>query len=292
LLIVYWAGHGLKSGDRHCLLLANAKQDDFVSYSMENLRLTLSCVECAGFSQQIFLVDTCKTFHGKYYTPPTIQELPVGERTRKNQFQFFACQEGQAAKDSGKDKRGVFTTMLLQTLKETPDLYADWPPDMLRWAGLVQAAFQTEKGMASSTSQYPVYSVHCNVVDWDGNSSSKMFPVLSSCSVEAELSLLQAIKHLARLLADHFGHPRQRDRLVSDFRFCGNMGRDIFVNVQRHPASLHDFEELVTTCVERSEGLALLQKIVLSTIGNSIAKDEIASAFLDIEIMLRKEGLL
>jgi hypothetical protein len=279
LLIVYWAGHGLKSGDRHCLLLANAKQDDFVSYSMENLRLTLSCVECAGFSQQIFLIDTCQTFHGKYYTPPTIQELPVGERTRKNQFQFFACQDGQAAKDSGEDH---FTSVLLRKLQESPDLDAVWPPDMKRWADLVQADFKTEAGLSRSSSQYPVT---CEVVDWDGNASSERFAVFSSTSAAAELSLLDAIRALARLLAVHLGQPRQREKLIRNFGLCGKEGQDIKVTVQRQDGASEDFEELITTCIDHGS-LNLCQDIVLREVGNRVVKDKIKSAFLDLEAIL------
>lgn len=289
LLILYWAGHGLISMERQCLLLANARIQDMVSYSVENLRSSFSCHQCQCFSQQIFLFDTCRSFHRHPAEPPPSLELPVGERMHKNQFVFFSSQEGQAAINSGEEKGGLFTNVLLRKLSEEDDQHAPWPPDMERLALLVQASFRSKDGMDPSISQSPVWS---RVVDWDGNATADPWPPIASSPSADGGSVLEAMEQLSSLLAQHLGMPSQRDRLVKDFQYCGVIGRAIAAKAQRQDAPFDDFLEVIDACLKQPSGLSIFQENCSRRLGSQLAKEKILKAFALLEALHKGQGVI
>lgn len=155
LLFLYWAGHGLISQDQQCLLLAEATDADMKSYGVDNgdgsLCASFANERCRSFSQQIFLFDTCRTFHRHPDSPLPVMPLPSGKRLQKSQFLFFACQEGQAAKNQGQKGCGRFTEVLLEQLHANQAQEIAWPPDMDGIAIAVQQDFR------GNEQQYPVW---------------------------------------------------------------------------------------------------------------------------------------
>jgi hypothetical protein len=154
LLFLYWAGHGLISAEQQCLLHANATDADIACYMVDNLRNSFANHGCPGFAHQIFLFDTCRSFHRQPQAPPPGLELPSGAPITKSQFLFFASQEGQAASNLGQEQCGLFTKVLLEQLPSSQDTRNVWPPDMESIAKSVQQMF------AENQQQYPVYTYH------------------------------------------------------------------------------------------------------------------------------------
>lgn len=280
LLIVYWAGHGLISRDRHCVMLPEATDTDMACYSVENLRSSLSSSSCAGFPQQIFLLDTCQSFHRHHAEPPPALDLPVGEPERRNQFIFYAGQPGQAAMNLGEEQCGLFSKILLEQLRESPHSSSMWPPNMEAISKSVQTRFQELRSTQTSVAQYPIYSM---TVDWEGNSRSDPFPTAYSHAPEDVVNLLDALEQLAKLLALHLGRSDQRDRLINDFRNCGVIGQEIYMNVNRRNDALGDYNEIIDACRDYSEGLEMLKRISLHTLGGRSAARKVEAAFWRLE---------
>ncbi len=171
LLFLYWAGHGLISQAQQCLLLAEATDADMKSYGVDNgdgsLCASFANEHCPSFSQQIFLFDTCRTFHRHPDSPLPVVPLPSGKRLQKSQFLFFACQEGQAAKNQVQKGCGRFTEVLLEQLHANHAPADCWPPDMDSIATAVQQDFRENE------QQYPVWKRYR---DSKGNELIDPFP--------------------------------------------------------------------------------------------------------------------
>lgn len=286
LLLIYWAGHGVISRDRHCLLLSEATNTDQVNYSLENICYSFSSSNCSGFPQQIFLLDTCRSFHRRPADPPPSLELPTGAPSRRSQFIFYASQQGEAAINLGSEQCGLFTKMLLGRLRGAPEDIKSWPPDMEAIAKAVQDDFREKNGMAASVRQFPVYT---RIVDWQGNASSEDMPALEHQDPEAILSKLDASNKLARLLARHLGHQHQRDAVMRDLQLCGETGQEIYARTSRRADPLGDYEQIIDICSRYEEGLNLIQKITLHALGKKTARTSIDQAFLRLERAIAAE---
>jgi hypothetical protein len=167
LLFLFWAGHGLISAEHQSLLLAHATDLDMACYRVDNLRTSFANDGCPGFAHQIFLFDTCRSFHRRPQAPPPGVELPSGASITKSQFLFFASQEGQAATNLGQEQCGLFTKVLLEQLPSSQDTRNAWPPDMESIVKSVQLVFDENQ------QQYPVYT---NYRDWQGNKTIDPLP--------------------------------------------------------------------------------------------------------------------
>lgn len=280
LLLIFWAGHGVISRDRHCLLLSEATNTDQVNYSLENIRYSFSSSNCSGFPQQIFLLDTCRSFHCRPADPPPSIELPSGAPSRRSQFIFSASQQGEAAINLGSEQCGLFTKMLLDRLRGAPEDIKIWPPDMEAIAQAVQDDFRERNGMAASVSQTPVYTM---IVDWQGNASSEDMPAPEFQEPEAILSTLDASNQLAWLLARHLGHQHQRDAVMRDLQLCGETGQEIYARTSRRADPLGDYEQIIDICSRYKEGLNLIQRITLHALGKKTARTPIEQAFLRLQ---------
>jgi hypothetical protein len=284
LLIIYWAGHGVISNDRQCLFLSEATNTDMASYNLENLRTSFSTHICTGFPQQIFLLDTCRSFRHKYADHPPTLDLPVGNPTKRSQFVLFASQPGQPAKNLGEEKCGYFTKIFLEQLQADCQSITPWPPNMEAIANKIQEICRPQKAEQSAGRQYPTFYK----VDWDGNCSYDSPPTDTAPAAEEELTVLEAMDQLAKLLAEHLGDPNQRKDLLNDFQYCGQKGKDIYGRAERRSDALSDYKQIIQTCKTYS-GLPLLKKIYLRAAGSINARENIIKAFEAFDAALAKE---
>ena len=279
LLFLYWAGHGLISQDQQCLLLAEATDADMKSYGVDNgegsLCASFANEHCPSFSQQIFLFDACRCFHRQPDCPLPVVPLPSGKRLQKSQFLFFACQEGQAAKNQGQKGCGRFTEVLLEQLHANQAPADCWPPDMDSIATAVQQRFKENE------QQYPVYRRYRG---FQGNEEIDLPPVdamaqSASTAILADPGDLRAaVNNLAEMLSMHLGQPNKRDDILRDFYYCGALGSAITSRVERRTNSLDDYKSIIYACVD-SEGLDLLKNVTLTLLGTNRAKESICRAF-------------
>ena len=274
LLIIYWAGHGVISNDRQCLFLSEATNTDMASYTLENLRASFSSQNCTGFPQQIFLLDTCRSFHRNLCDPPPGLDLPVGNPTKRSQFVLFASQPGQPAKNLGEEKCGHFTKIFLEQLQADCQSITPWPPAMEAIANKVQKICRPQKADQSAGGQYPTFYK----VDWDGNFSCDSPTTDTAPAAAEELTVLEAMDQLAKLLAEHLGDPNQRKDLLNDFQYCGQKGKDIYGRAERRSDALSDYKQIIQTCKTYS-GLPLLKDIYLRAVGSINARENIIKAF-------------
>ena len=273
LLVLYWAGHGLISTEHHCLLLAEAKHKDWKSYSVGNLRSSFANENCPGFAQQIFLFDTCRSFHRQPELPPPVVPLPLGQQISKNQFIFFASQEGQAAANLGQEQCGLFTKMLLEKVASSKEAKDVWPPEMENIATSLQQMF------AENPQQYPVYKYYRG---WQGNESIDSLPADGApapAKAADPIDRLDAVNELAILLAKHLARPTQRDDVLKAFEYCPPLGPSISGRVERRNDALGDCNQIISTCLKYSGGLELLQRVTLGNLGQIRDHDTIILAF-------------
>ena len=275
LLIIYWAGHGVISNDRQCLFLSEATNTDMASYTLENLRASFSSQICTGFPQQIFLLDTCRSFHRNLCDPPPGLDLPVGNPTKRSQFVLFASQPGQPAKNLGEEKCGYFTKIFLEQLQADCQSITQWPPAMEAIANKVQEICRPQKADQSAGKQYPSFYK----VDWDGNFSYDSPPTDTAPATEEELTVLEAMDQLAKLLAEHLGDPNQRNDVMRRIRYCGETGKAIYIGVQRRQDSIGDYEQILDECNKYLDGFATFSRICLKALGKKSAASEIKKAF-------------
>ena len=286
LIIVYWAGHGLISNNPQChyLLHSSAALNDMVSYSVENLRGSFASTKCNGFPQQIFLLDTCRQQHRHYESMPPIQNLTVGEAICKEQFLFFACQEGQAAINLSKETCGLFTKVLLEELRSSEGATGSWPPEMERIATAVQEAFRHHP------LQYPVYKYFR---DKQGNERIDPFPEPTALNpgLAAELmDLPAAVQQLAELLAEHLGRTKQRNDVMRYFRMYGLGGNEVIQNSVIGNSPLDDYREILMNSLEYVGSLHSLRKACLQLLGARAATPIVDQAFSALLQALKAEG--
>ncbi len=279
LLIIYWAGHGVISNDRQCLFLSEATNTDMASYNLENLRTSFSTHICTGFPQQIFLLDTCRSFRHKYADHPPTLDLPVGNPTRRrSQFVLFASQLGQPAINLGEEKCGYFTKLFLEELQgdcQSTKSTTPWPPNMEAIANKIQEICRPQKAEQSAGGQYPTFYK----VDWDGNCSYDSPPTDTAPAAEEELTVLEAMDQLAKLLAEHLGNPNQRNDVMRRILYCGETGKAIYIGVERRQNSIGDYEQILDECNKYLDGFATLGRICLLALGSKSAAGKIKKAF-------------
>jgi hypothetical protein len=276
LLFFYWAGHGLISKDQQCLLLADATNADMQSYAVDNhegsLCTSFANEHCAGFAQQIFLFDTCRSIHRQPASPPPVKPLPTGQPLAKSQFLFFASQKGQAATNLGQERHGLFTKVLLEQLQSRQAPENGWPPDMDAIAKAVQQVF------ADNPSQYPVYKRYRH---FSGNEEIDPLPVsgeAASGGAEAPAYLLSSAGQLCqpgalnddlhRVILNGLGaDPRSAwDRLKAnlgrtslDVDLVTIHGKEILFGLRA--ASLEEeVRQVIDLCCDTDNGLALLDR--------------------------------
>jgi hypothetical protein len=286
LIIVYWAGHGLISNNPQChyLLHSSAALNDMVSYSVENLRGSFASTNCNGFPQQIFLFDTCRQQHRQYKSMPPIQNLAVGEAIFKEQFLFFACQEGQAAINLSQEKCGLFTKVLLEELHSSKGATGSWPPEIERIASAVQEAFN------QNPLQYPVYKYFR---DKQGNEQIDPLPDPTALNPGASaefMDLSAAVEQLAELLAEHLGRPRQRSDVLRYLRIHGSSGNEVFKNSNVGNGPLDDYREILMNSLEFAGSLNSLRKVCLQLLGARAATPIVDQAFSALLQALDPEG--
>ncbi len=286
LIIVYWAGHGLISNNPQChyLLHSSAALNDMVSYSVENLRGSFASTKCNGFPQQIFLFDTCRQQHRHHESMPPIVNLTVGGAISKEQFLFFACQEGQAAINLSKDKCGLFTKVLLEELRNSEGATGIWPPEMERIASAVQEAFN------QNPLQYPVYKYFR---DKQGNEQIDPLPesIALNPGASAEfMDLSAAVEQLAELLAEHLGRSRQRNDVLRCLRIHGSSGNQVFKNSSVGNSPLDDYREVLMNSLEFAGSLHSLRKVCSQLLGARAATPIVDQAFSALLQALDPEG--
>jgi hypothetical protein len=276
LLVLYWAGHGLISTEHHCLLLAEATHEDRKSYSVGNLRSSFANENCPGFAQQIFLFDTCRSFHRHPESPPPAVSLPLGRQMSKSQFIFFACQEGQAATNLDQEQCGLFTKMLLERLASSKKAKNAWPPEMENIATSVQQVFNTNQ------QQYPVYTYYR---DWKGNEmiGSQPEDVASDGSEAVDSQeYVAAFDHLVTLLAEHLGLPHQRNDVLQRLKMSGAIGQEIYQTVERRENSKGDYWQILQACFDYydQDSLQLLRRAIAILLGKRTSARQIDQALL------------
>jgi hypothetical protein len=273
LLFLFWAGHGLISAEHQSLLLAHATDLDMACYRVDNLRTSFANDGCHGFAHQIFLFDTCRSFHRRPQAPPPGVELPSGAPITKSQFLFFASQEGQAATNLGQEQCGLFTKVLLGQLGSSREAKDAWPPEMENIATSVQQMF------AENPQQYPVYKYYRG---WQGNELIDPLPADGApapAKAADPIDRLDAVNELAFLLAKHLARPMQRDDVLKAFEYCPPLGPSISGRVERRSDALGDCNQIISTCLKFSGGLKLLQKVTLDNLGQIRDRDSIVLAF-------------
>jgi hypothetical protein len=284
LLVLYWAGHGLISTEHHCLLLAEATYQDCKTYSVGNLRSSFANENCPGFAQQIFLFDTCRSFHRQPESPPPVVPLPLGQQISKSQFIFFASQEGQAATNLGQEQCGLFTKMLLEKIASSKEAKDVWPPKMDNIATSVQQMF------AENPQQYPVYKYYRG---WQGNESIDSLPADGApapAKAADPIDRLDAVNGLALMLAKHLARPTQRDDVLNAFEYCPPLGPSISGRVERRSDALGDCKQIISTCLKFSGGIELLERVTLGNLGQIRDHDAIVLSFKSLS-SLRDEAV-
>ena len=276
LLILYWAGHGLISTEHHCLLLAEATREDCKTYSVENLRSSFANENCPGFAQQIFLFDTCRSFHRQPESPPPVVPLPLGRQISKSQFLFFASQEGQAASNLGQEQCGLFTKVLLEQLASSREAKDAWPPEMENIATSVQQMF------AENPQQYPVYKYYRG---WKGNEKVDPLPeaVVSAASQAVDSTeFLGSFDHLVTLLAKHLGLPHQRNDVLQRLKISGLIGQEIYQTVERRDNSRDDYWQILQACFDYYDqgSLQLFRRVSGILLGKRTSAKQIDQAFV------------
>jgi hypothetical protein len=283
VLLVFWAGHGLISAEHQCLMLADATYADMACYRVDNLRASFANENCLGFAQQIFLFDTCRSFHTKPGDPPPGLALPVGPPSARRQFLFFASQEGQAAINLGPEQCGLFTKVLLEQLQRAQQLPGTWPPEMESIATSVQQVFAKQQW------QYPVYKI---LRDWQGNERIDPFPVDTAPAHANDLSFSDALDQLAVLLAKHLGLPRQRDDVLQNLRLMGEVGSEVYQNAGRRDSPKDDYLQLLSTCLEYQDqgSLLLLRSVTAKLLGKKTSAKLVDQAFKALLNLLALNG--
>ncbi len=277
LLFLFWAGHGLISAEHQSLLLAHATDLDMACYRVDNLRTSFANDGCPGFAQQIFLFDTCRSFHRRPQAPPPGVELPTGAPMAKSQFLFFASQEGQAATNLGQEQCGLFTKVLLGQLPSSREAKDAWPPEMENIATSVQQMF------AENPKQYPVYKYYR---DWQGNETIDSLPehVASDAASEAVESteFLGSFDNLVTLLAKHLGLPNQRNDVLQRLKMSGTIGQEIYQTVERRDNSRDDYWQILQACFEYydKDSLQLFRRVIATRLGKRTSARQLDQAFV------------
>jgi len=274
LLFLFWAGHGLISAENQSLLLAHATDLDMACYRVDNLRTSFANDGCLGFAHQIFLFDTCRSFHRLPQAPPPGVELPTGAPMAKSQFLFFASQEGQAATNLGQEQCGLFTKVLLGQLASSREAKDAWPPDMESIATSVQQMF------AENPQQYPVYKYYRG---WKGNETIDLLPA-------GGLELSGAIDCLAALLAKHLGLPRQRNDVMRYLRLHGPHGNEVVINAVTGNSPIEDYRSILMTCLDFSGSLQSFKMVCARLLGAKAAAPIVEQAFSLLLKTLDAEG--
>jgi hypothetical protein len=277
LLFLFWAGHGLISAEHQCLLLAHATDLDMACYRVDNLRTSFANDGCPGFAHQIFLFDTCRSFHRRPQAPPPGLELPSGAPIPKSQFLFFASQEGQAASNLGQEQCGLFTKVLLEQLPSSQDTRNAWPPDMESSVKSVQQVFDENQ------QQYPVYKYYR---DGQGNETIDSLPedVASDAASEAVESteFLGSFDNLVTLLAKHLGLPNQRNDVLQRLKMSGPIGQEIYQTVERRDNSKDDYWQILQACFEYydKDSLQLFRRVIATLLGKRTSARQLDQAFV------------
>lgn len=277
LLFLFWAGHGLISAEHQSLLLAHATDLDMACYRVDNLRTSFANDGCPGFAHQIFLFDTCRSFHRRPQAPPPGVELPSGAPMTKNQFLFFASQEGQAATNLGQEQCGLFTKVLVEQLANSQDTRNAWPPDMESIVKSVQQVFDENQ------QQYPVYKYYR---DGEGNETIDSLPedVASDAASEAVESteFLGSFDNLVTLLAKHLGLPNQRNDVLQRLKMSGPIGQEIYQTVERRDNSRDDYWQILQACLAYYDqnSIQLFRHIIAMLLGQKTAARQLDQAFV------------
>jgi hypothetical protein len=273
LLFLYWAGHGLISAEQQCLLHANATDADIACYMVDNLRNSFANHGCPGFAQQIFLFDTCRSFHRQPQAPPPGLELPSGAPITKSQFLFFASQEGQAASNLGQEQCGLFTKVLLEQLPSSQDTRNVWPPDMESIAKSVQQVFDENQ------QQYPVYKYYRG---WQGNETIDSLPEDVASEAVDSTEFLESFDQLVTLLAQHLGLPNQRNDVLQRLKMSGLIGQEIYQTVERRDNSRDDYWQILQACFEYYDqgSLQLFRRVSAILLGKRSSARQIDQAFV------------
>jgi hypothetical protein len=277
LLFLFWAGHGLISAEHQSLLLAHATDLDMACYRVDNLRTSFANDGCPGFAHQIFLFDTCRSFHRRPQAPPPGVELPSGAPMTKSQFLFFASQEGQAATNLGQEQCGLFTKVLVEQLPNSQDTRNAWPPDMESIVKSVQQVFDENQ------QQYPVYKYYR---DGQGNETIDSLPedVASDAASKAVESteFLGSFDHLVTLLANHLGLPNQRNDVLQRLKMSGLIGQEIYQTVERRDNSRDDYWQILQACLEYYDqnSIQLFRRIIAILLGQKTAARQLDQAFV------------
>ncbi|MDJ0718377.1 MAG: HEAT repeat domain-containing protein [Prochloraceae cyanobacterium] len=133
LLYVFWGGHGIvtssQEGVVRRLFFSDFKSNDPRNINLNSLINALKLpARQSGFSQQIYLIDTCANFwpNNLYqtselgFTPDPRQMVP------KEQFVLFAATEGMTAPNEKTAGTGSFSKAVLEELENESSIFPDW----------------------------------------------------------------------------------------------------------------------------------------------------------------------
>ncbi len=186
---------------------------------------------------------------------------------------MFASQEGQAAKNQGQKRCGLFTEVLLEQLRANQAQQNAWPPDMDGIATAVQQSFK------ENMQQYPVWKRYR---DSKGNELIDPFPEPTALNpgLAAELmDLTAAVQQLAELLAEHLGRPNQRNDVMRYFRMYGPGGNEVIKNSVIGNSPLEDYREILMNSLEYVGSLHSLRKACLQLLGARAVTPIVDQAF-------------
>ena len=167
MLVLFWAGHGAISDGAHRLFVADATTAVKRNFAWADLRASLASSFFAGFPRQLLIVDACADRRDDFEFSTPGDAMPVGDPRAPGQlaqFTFFATSPGEAAKNLGTERRGLFSRELLRELQEADPAARRWPPDLEPIARRVQEAFRALRADGRAA-QAPRFEWR----DWDGD---------------------------------------------------------------------------------------------------------------------------
>lgn len=140
LFVLFWAGHGVISGNpqRRQLFTSDAKSDNMQNIDLNDLMEALQTNHYPNLNRQAFFVDTCANFkNAGGITLPGASLAKGNYLAGREQFALFAGAPGEYAKNLTAEKAGLFSRELMHALEaETA-----WPPDFARVGTVVAERF-------------------------------------------------------------------------------------------------------------------------------------------------------
>jgi hypothetical protein len=148
-------------------------------------------------------------------------------------------------------------------------------------------AKSVQQMFAENQQQYPVYKIFRG---WQGNETIDRLPAdvaPAPANAADPMDRLAAVNRLAELLAEHLGRPYQREDVLREFQHCNPLGPLIASRCERRSDAFGDYKQIIASCLEYQEGLALLKRVSLSSLGPITDYEKISLAFQSLNAAAR-----